>query len=74
MITTPSWFPEIGISAGLENGDYIGLFFRDYMGDLAVRRDDTVGRSNRYLTAWENTNGNDTIGLRSDLILSRTLL
>ncbi|MBN2275515.1 MAG: PKD domain-containing protein [Bacteroidales bacterium] len=50
-----------GLATGLENGDYIGLFFRDYSGDLRcggmIRWEGKTG----ILTAWENTSGNDTI-------------
>jgi hypothetical protein len=52
---------KLGISKGLENGDYIGLFFRDYRGGLLCGGMIQWEGKSGILTAWENTNGNDTI-------------
>lgn len=57
---------KLGADAGLENGDYIGLFFRDSQGDLRCGDMLRWDGGNGILTAWENTGGNDTIWIMAE--------
>ncbi|MBN1416918.1 MAG: PKD domain-containing protein [Bacteroidales bacterium] len=58
---------KLGVTAGLEYGDYIGLFFRDYWGMLQCGGMIRWEGANGILTAWENTGIND-----STIIIWRT--
>jgi len=57
---------RLGVATGLESGDYIGLFFRDYHGGLRCGGMIRWEGQNGILTAWENTSGNDTLWITAE--------
>jgi PKD repeat protein len=52
---------KLGNSASLENGDYIGLFFRNYRGSLQCGGMIRWEGKTCILTAWENTGIYDSV-------------